>query len=70
MTRFITYCDYDAETQVMSEAEFKTKGQPNDWEEYVWQDVADAATALARHDEAMDAYDADNKAERPIKDTY
>ena len=71
MPRFLTYLEYgDDQPKAMSEAEFKANGQPDNWEEYVWQDVADAETALARHYVAMEAYEADNKYMRPIKHTY
>jgi len=42
----------------------------DNWEEWVWQDVPDKATAIARHDEAHERWHADQMADRAEQDTY
>ena len=69
--KIVTFTTYDNEDpQTMTIDEFRALPESPDWSEYVWQDVPDKATAIARHQEAMDAYEADNNAGRPIKGTY
>lgn len=71
--KIITFTTYDNEdVQALTVDEFFGQDGFNDtdWDEFVWQDVPNKQAAVARHAEAMDAYEADNKAGRPSKDTY
>ena len=71
MPRFLGYTTYENEDAlVLTEAEFHERGKPDDWAEYVWIEADTKAEAYERYDDAMAEYEADNKACRPIKDTY
>jgi hypothetical protein len=65
---FTTYLNED--TQALTLDEFNALPEAPDWTEYVWQEAPDKPSAIARHQEAMDAYEDDNTAGKPIKETY
>lgn len=70
--KIVTY--YIAEQDrigAMTQDEFKhAGGLPLNWDDFIWQDQNDKETAIARHDDALDAYTDDANAGNPIKDTY
>ena len=72
MAKFIGYCTYTNEDAVvLTQDEYSERGGlPDDWAEYVWIEATDKSEAYARYDEAIQAYEDDNKAGRPIKETY
>ena len=69
--KIVTFTTYDNEDpQALTADEFNALPEAPDWSEYVWQEATDKPSAIARHQEAMDAYEADNTTCKPIKETY
>jgi hypothetical protein len=59
--------------QALTEAEFNA-AYPDpkqfNYDEFVWQDVPNKVTALARHDEAFEAWRDGQNAGKPDKESY
>jgi len=71
MPKFIGYATYENEDAiVLSESEYRERGIPDDWAEYVWMECADKAEAYARYDNCIAQYEADNNAGSPIPAAY
>lgn len=72
MVKIVTYTNHHSETiKAMTLAEFRAAGGlPEDWDEFVWQDEPSIEAAIARHDQAFEAWRDDTDAGRPIMETY
>jgi len=72
MPRFFGYTTYDSEDVVVLTEEEAKECNMNEieWADYVWFHADTKTEAYAGHAQAMDAYEADHEAGRPIKDTY
>jgi hypothetical protein len=69
--RFITYLILShGMIYAKTETEYKAEGLPEDWDDFVWQFAASKEAAIARHDEALDAYINDVNRGREPKATY
>jgi hypothetical protein len=50
--------------------EYRAHGLPEDWDDFIWQDQPTKETAIARHDDALDAWRDDLNHGRELKDVY
>lgn len=66
--RIVTFTCGGGPVQAMTEAEFVQL--PDDWDEFVWQDQPSKEAAVARHDEAFEAWRDNINAGRPEKKAY
>lgn len=68
--KIVTYATVDGDSyQALTAEEFRTV-RVDDWDEWVWQDQPSKEAAIARHEEAHDAWRSRQDAGLPELDTY
>ena len=69
--RFVTYTILShGVTYAKTEAEYKTDGLPEDWDDFIWQFANSKTAAIKQHEYALDAYRDDINHGREPRTTY